>query len=77
MEEHEVDSEVLVADLNGVLRADEAEVATQLGEESTEVPQERSVKVGLGVIGGEAEELDVVGVLELVDRRRVKLCHRW
>jgi hypothetical protein len=35
------------------------------------------VEVGLGVIGGEAEELDVVGVLELVDSVRVNLSHRW
>ncbi len=53
VEEHEVDREVLVADLHGVLRADEAEVATELGEEAAEVAKERAVEVGLRVIGGE------------------------
>lgn len=77
MEEHEVDREVLAADLHRVLRTDKARVPSQLRQEAAKVPKERAMEVGLGVIGGEAEELDVVGVLELVDRRRVKLSHRW
>ena len=77
MKEHEVDRKVLVADLHRVLRADEAEVTAQLGEEASQISEKRAVEVGLGVIGSEAQELDVVGVLELVDGRRVNLCHHW
>jgi hypothetical protein len=66
VEEHEVDREVLVTDLDGVLRTDEAEVATELGQEAAQVPQERAVEVGLVVLGGEAKKLEAVGVLELV-----------
>lgn len=46
-------------------------------EDAAKVPQERAVEVSLGVVGDEAEELDVVGALELVDRYRLRLSHRW
>ena len=42
-----------------------------------EAPQERSVEIGLRMLGREPEELDVIGVLELVDRRRMNLSQRW
>jgi hypothetical protein len=65
VEENEVDREVLVTDLHGVLRADEAEVAAQFSEETPEVSQQPAVEIRLGVIGSEPEKLDVVSVLEL------------
>jgi hypothetical protein len=43
VEEHEVDREVLVADLHRVLRADEAEVTAQLGEEAAQVSEQDAV----------------------------------
>jgi hypothetical protein len=64
----------LVADLHRILRADEAEVATKLSQEAANVPKERAVEVGLGVFHREAEKLDFVGILELVDGCRVKFC---
>ena len=45
VEEDEVDREVLLADLYGVLGADEAKVATELGDEATEVTQDGAVEV--------------------------------
>jgi len=58
-----------VADLHGVLGADEAEVAPEFGQEAPEVLQQCAMKVGLRVAGGETEELEVVGVLELGQSR--------
>ena len=43
---------------------------------TVKVPQERAVKVGLRVFGRTAERLDIVGVLELIYRRRVSSSHR-
>ena len=37
MEEHEIDGEVLVAHLDWVLRADEAEVSAQFADEAAQV----------------------------------------
>ncbi len=39
VEEDEIDREVLVADLHRVLRADETEVAAELGDETAEVSE--------------------------------------
>lgn len=77
MEEDQVDGEVLIADLQRVLRADEAEIATQLGEEPAELSEQRAVQVGLGVALRQGEELEAVGVLELVENDRSDLSHRW
>ena len=49
MEEHEIDGEVFVADLDWVLRANETEVAPELGNESPQIVEKRGVKVGFGV----------------------------
>ena len=43
MEEQEVEGEVLAADLQRVLRADETEVVTELGEETAEVADQGGV----------------------------------
>ena len=40
VEEHQVDGEVLVADLDRVLGSDEAEVAAELGDEAAEVAEQ-------------------------------------
>jgi len=50
VEEDEVDREIPVADLHGVFRADEAEVATELGDEATEVAKQRRVQICFGVV---------------------------
>ncbi len=68
VKEHEIDLEVLFADLHRVLRADEAEVATQLGEEASKMLEEGPVEIGFRVAVGKREELDVVGVLQLGER---------
>lgn len=49
VEEDEVDREVLVANLHQVLRADEAEVSPELGEESAEMTEQGAVEIGLRV----------------------------
>ncbi len=77
MEEQEVDREVLVADLDGVFRAHEAEVSPELGDEAAEVAEQRAMEVGLGVVAVQGQELEVVGVLQLIEGRWVCLCHRW
>jgi hypothetical protein len=76
VEEHEIDCEVLVADLNRVLASDEAEVASELGDEATEVAQQRAVKIGLGVAFPQVQKLEAVCVLEFLHGGRVHLCHR-
>lgn len=43
------------------------QVAAELGDEAAEVPNEGAVEVALGVAVGEREELEAVGVLELVE----------
>ena len=40
VEEHQIDGEVLVPDLDRILGSDEAEVASQLGDETTEVAEQ-------------------------------------
>ena len=77
MAEHKVDREVLLADLDWILGADEAEVATELRDEPSKVAKERAVEIRLGVSVREAEELDAVGVLELVEGCWMGSCHRW
>ena len=69
--------EVAAADLDGELGADEAEVAAELDQEVAELGDQRPVQIGLGVAGGQVEELDDVGVLE--DRQGVGmgLSHHW
>jgi len=52
VEEDEVDREILLADLYGVLGADEAKIATELGDEAAEVTQDGAVEVRLGVAVG-------------------------
>ena len=49
MEEEQVEVEVLAADLDGYFTADEAEIATQLGQEVPQVAQEALVQVGLEI----------------------------
>jgi hypothetical protein len=76
VKEDEVDREVLGAHLHWVLGADEAEVATEFGDEAPELAEERAVKIRLGVVVREAQELEAVGALELAEGRRMGLCHR-
>jgi len=57
MEEYQVDGEVLLAHLHRVLGADEAEVATQLGDEAAEILQQGTMKIGLGVVIRQRREL--------------------
>lgn len=76
VEEHQIDGEVLVPDLDRVLGSDEAEVASELGDEAAEVIEQRAVEIGLGVTVAQVEELQVVRVLELLDRGRMQLCQR-
>jgi len=76
VEEHQVDGEVLVPDLDRVLGSDEAEVAAELGDEAAEVAEQRAMEIGLGVTVVQLEELQVVGVLELLDRGGMHLCQR-
>ena len=76
MEEQEIDGEVLFADLHRVLGTDEAEIATELGDESAEVTKECTVEVGLGMAVGKAEELERIGVLEVLHGGGVDLCQR-
>lgn len=74
VEEDEVDREVAVVDLHRVLGSYEAKVAAELGDEAAEVPHEGAVEIVLGVAVGEREELEAVGILELVDGGGVDLC---
>jgi hypothetical protein len=57
MEEHQVDREVLVPDLDRILGADEAEVAPELGDEAAEIVQQRAVEIGFGVTVAQVEKL--------------------
>ena len=57
MEEKQIEREVLPADLNGKLGADEAEVAAQFGDEPAQIAQQGSVQIRFGMTFGEAEEL--------------------
>ncbi len=50
VEEDEIDGEVLIADLDRILGADEAEVSTELRDEATEVAQQRTVQIRLRVV---------------------------
>lgn len=50
VEQDQVDREVLVAKLQGILGANEAEVPTEFGEEASHVAQDSAVKVGLEVL---------------------------
>ena len=49
--------------------------ATEFAEEPADVAQERAVQVRLRMVRRETQELDAVGVLELVDRGGVRSCH--
>jgi hypothetical protein len=40
----------LLAHLHRVLGADEAKIATQLGDEATEISQQGTMEIGLGVV---------------------------
>ena len=62
VEEDKIDFEVLVADLDRILRADEAEVAAKLGDKSAKVTQEPRVQILLAVVVGERQELEAVGI---------------
>jgi hypothetical protein len=76
VEEDEVDREIPTADLNRILRADEAEVAPELADEPTKVAEKRAMEVGLGVLLRQAQKLQAVLVLEVFEARWVNLCHR-
>ena len=76
MEEEEVEREILPADLDGILGADKAEIAAQLGEESAQVAEQCPVQVGLGMGIGEAEEFQRVGILENVHCLRMQFSHQ-
>ena len=64
VEEQQVEGEIATANLHGELGADEAEITAQLDQEVLQLEQKAPVQVGLGVLGGQVEELDQVGVLE-------------
>lgn len=55
------------------MAADEREVTTELEEEGLEVPDERLLDVGLRVLVLETEELEDIGILDLVLGRHVVL----
>ncbi|UEC43821.1 MAG: hypothetical protein METHAR1v1_1730002 [Methanothrix sp.] len=62
--EEEIDPEVLTAHLQGMLTPDEGEPDPKLDEKVAEVRQQRSVKVALRCPLSQAQEVEVVGVLE-------------
>ena len=66
MEEHKVDGEIRVAHLHWVLRTNETDVPTQLGDEPPSLAQVSPVKVSLGVVGRQAKEFQGIDVLELI-----------
>lgn len=48
----------------------------ELRDEAAKVVQQRAMQIGLGVAVGQSQELEAVGVLELVLRGGMDLCHR-
>lgn len=74
--EQEVEAEVLAADLQEVLLADEGEVAAQFNEEAFEIGDEGVLEVRFGMGFRQVEKVHEVGVFEDAGSVRVQLCQR-
>jgi hypothetical protein len=77
VEEKQIEREILSADLDGILGADEAEIPSQLGDESAEIAQQGPFQIGLGMLGREAEKLKGVGVFEELGGLRMQFSQQW
>jgi hypothetical protein len=64
MIKYEVDEEVLAADIQVKLLAEEHETGSQLQQELTDMGHESSLDFPLLGFSGRCEELEVVGVLQ-------------
>ena len=77
MEEQQIEREILSADLDGILGADEAEVPSQLSDEAAQIAQESPFQIRLGMLRGQAEEFEGVDVFEELGGLGVQLSQRW
>ena len=77
MKEEQIESKILTADLDGKLRTDKTEVASEFGEEAPKVAQEGGMKVRLGMRSWEAEKLKEVGIPEGRLRLRMQFSQHW
>ena len=64
VEEEEVEFKVLGADLDGVMAADEAEVAAEFDEEILEFFNQAAMEIGFGMILGQVEKLNQITVFK-------------
>ena len=77
MIEQQVETEVLAANRQLILFADEREVSPQLQEESLQVHDDRRLQFLLGMRFRQTQKVHEVTVLEDGFGIRVQLCHRW
>ena len=64
VKEEEVELKIAFSDLDGVVAADEAEVASKFDEKISQAFDETVMEISFGVAFGEVEEFDEVGVFE-------------
>lgn len=76
MKEQQVECEVPAANLHGVLRTDETEVAAEFDQKRLEPREQPAMQVRLAVFIGQIQEFDHVGVLEDAGGGAVILSHR-
>ena len=69
MEEHEVHSVPLIADAKTLLSSDEREVASELQQEGFHLADEPIFDVALRVLILQTQELEQVGIFDLLLRR--------
>jgi hypothetical protein len=68
--------EILAAHLHRRLAADVAKGASQFGEEAAQVHQQAAVQFGFGMRFGQGQEIQQVGVLELLRSLRLHFSQR-
>ena len=76
MEEKQIEREVPAADLHRVLGTDEAEITPHFNDELSEILQQTPMQIGLRMTIRKTQELDDVGILEEIRRRRMSLNQR-
>ena len=74
VEKQQVERKILLADLQGVFAADEAEITTQFEQKLFEPRQQAALQVAFGIADRQVEKFDQIAVLEDALRVRVSLC---
>src|SRR5260370_24519488 len=77
MEEEQVQGKIPATDLHGILRSNEAEIASQLDQKVLQLVQQTTMQVCFRMGRRQTEKLHGIGIPEDAEGFRVHLSHRW